>query len=96
MAYRQSQAGEPVMPVYLCAHRVSHGGQNSDVRANDLAFSLHCNLMSTLMLVQMLMYDGGGQRVTAVCWAASSGDYIMARTDSLECSHSLIMCHVVL
>ena len=53
---------------------MSHGGQNSDVRANDLAFSLHCNLMSTLMLVQMLIYDGGGQRVTALCWALTSGN----------------------
>ena len=53
--------------------RETHGGQNSDVRANDLAFSLHCNLMSTLMLLQMLWYKGGGQRVTAVCWTSTAG-----------------------
>ena len=56
-----------------CLCRETHGGQNSDVRANDLAFSLHCNLMSTLMLLQMLWYKGGGQRVTAVCWTSTGG-----------------------
>jgi len=53
--------------------RDSHGGQNSDVRANDLAFSLHCNLMSSLMLMQIAMYNGNGQRVAAVCWTSTAG-----------------------
>lgn len=40
-----------------------HGGQNSDVRANDVAFSLHCNLMTVLGIVQIILYNRGGQKV---------------------------------
>ena len=64
---------EPQCAERACTCRETHGGQNSDVRANDLAFSLHCNLMSTLMLLQMMRYKGGGQRVTAVCWSSTAG-----------------------
>ena len=53
--------------------RDAHDGQNSDVRANDLAFSLHCNLCSTVMLMQIMLYSGDGQRVTGVCWASTAG-----------------------
>lgn len=46
------------------------------MRANDLAFSLHCNLMSTLMLLQLVLYKGEeGQRITALCWSGTAGDY---------------------
>ncbi len=49
--------------------REAHGGRSSGVRSNDLAFSLHCNLMTLLCIAQILMYDRGGQRVSGVCWA---------------------------
>ena len=43
------------------------------MRLNDLAFSLHCNLCSTIMLAQIIIYPGDGQRVTPVCWASIGG-----------------------
>ena len=43
---------------------IFHGRQDSDKRASDLAFLMHCNLMSALMLVQ---YAGGMIRVEGHC-----------------------------
>ena len=39
------------------------------MRSNDLAFSLHCNVMTLLCIVQILAYERGGQRVSGACWA---------------------------
>ena len=60
----------------------AHDGQNSDVRMNDLAFSLHCNLCSTIMLAQILMYTGDGQRITPVCWASTGGIFLSTEVGS--------------
>ena len=43
-----------------------HGGYDSDVRANDVAFSLHCNLMTVLGLTQIILFEKGGQKVGLV------------------------------
>ena len=43
-----------------------HGGYDSDVRANDVAFSLHCNIMTVLGLTQIILFEKGGQKVGLV------------------------------
>ena len=53
-----------------------------------LAFSLHCNLCSTVMLAQILMYPGDGQRVTPVCWASTGGIFLVPH-DSW-----IFICHI--
>ncbi len=73
----------------LCLRRDAHDGQNSDVRMNDLAFSLHCNLCSTIMLAQILMYTGDGQRITPVCWASTGGIFL-----STEVGSKTPQCHL--
>ena len=78
----------------LCLRRDSHDGQNSDVRMNDLAFSLHCNLCSTIMLAQILMYPGDNQRVTPVCWA-STGGISLAIESSMTCCDASFQTRLV-
>ncbi|KAK9903968.1 hypothetical protein WJX75_001565 [Coccomyxa subellipsoidea] len=53
-------------------YRRWHGGYDSDVRANDVAFSLHCNLMTVLGLTQIILFEKGGQKVSRLCWTACS------------------------
>ena len=52
------------------------------MRLNDLAFSLHCNLMTLLSIFQIIAFEKGSQRVSATCWslcataAALAGAYL--------------------
>lgn len=51
------------MNAVCCRHL--HEGVNSAVRVNDVAFSLHCVFASFLGLLQIALYEKGGQKVRA-------------------------------
>ncbi|CAL8470528.1 g10070 [Coccomyxa elongata] len=57
-------------PATRRAYRRLHEGVNSAVRVNDVAFSLHCVFASFLGLLQIALYEKGGQKVSRVCWTA--------------------------
>lgn len=48
--------------------RIAHHGLDSDVRMNDVFFSLHASIMTTIGLIQICSYERGTQRVTLTCW----------------------------
>lgn len=54
---------EPVMDEYQDRHPYSV----NPVLLNDVAFSLHAVVLCSLTIVQALIYEKGGQRVTIVC-----------------------------
>jgi hypothetical protein len=53
---------------------------NSDVRVNDVFFSLHANLMTTIGIIQICRYDRGHQLVSRTCKLLVSLVIAMAAT----------------
>eukprot|EP00884_Botryococcus_braunii_P002647 jgi/Botrbrau1/12383/Bobra.0084s0006.1 len=49
-------------------YRIAHHGLDSDVRMNDVFFSLHASIMTSIGLIQICSYERGAQRVTSTCW----------------------------
>ena len=49
------------------AYAARHHGQPPAVTASDVAFSLHAAALSSVVVAQLWLYPGGGQRVSAPC-----------------------------
>ena len=54
-------------PSVRAAYEHDHGGHTSDVQANDVFFSLHAFVISSLLLVQIALYPRGDQRFSLLC-----------------------------
>lgn len=52
--------------------RFEHHGSDSGVRLNDVVFSLHASIMTTIGLFQICAYERGVQKVTRTCWAIAA------------------------
>jgi cystinosin len=51
----------------------AHGGADSAVRMNDVAFALHAAALTSFTLCQIAIYDRGAQRFSAFCKVAVCG-----------------------
>ncbi len=60
-------------PAVRAEYRAAHGGADSDVRSNDVFFSVHALAMTLIAAGQAAVYGAGGQAVSAVAAAGVGG-----------------------
>jgi len=52
-----------------------HNGQENLVQPNDVFFSLHAVVLTIIILIQIVIYEKGGQRVSLLCITLTSSGY---------------------